>query len=255
MLKIRVVEDLGELVKLVQQFAEVRAASAPAAGRAEFQAGREATYRSALADPELRGQTAAVAETPNGRVVAFKLGGRYVGASSPWRESGGGALVIPQGGATREVSHAVREQWAERPVPHCVLVAVHPEFKRQGLGTAVTRAWGEARPADETYATGHIAFDNASSLAMFHRLGAQIVGAREYGQYLYLLPLRGQSRARVSAQVTTIQGAAPPGVDAALCGLGPVREIGGRQPGARTSAIPMEGAIQRAAAMEQGRER
>ncbi|MEU8136350.1 GNAT family N-acetyltransferase [Streptodolium elevatio] len=246
MFRIRVVRDPDEISRLIPELAAVWAASESQ----DVRAATEAKYRRASTDPQAPAFSAAVAQTSDGRVAGFRAGSLYTGDRSLWRDSFGGPLLVPRAGGMHAISAATRERWADRPVPHGLAVAVHPEFKRQGLGREVTRAWGDGRPADEQYATGHIAPDNTASLATFRSLGAQIIGTREDGRYFYLLPLRGQGPAEVDRQVAAIQRDAP-GFDAALGGL---TAVPGRIPGTHATrapevALPIGRAVERAAGL------
>lgn len=154
------------------------------------------------------------------------------------------------------MSKATQEHWAKQPVPHTLSVAVHPEFQRQALGTAVSEAWRDARPSHERYSTAVIGSDNVASLTLFDRLGAQIVGMTTNGKLFVLMPLRGQSAAEVGLQVASIQHGTPD-MGTALRGLCPIAELPRPEPHAvpgHDVALPMSSAIQHAADLRQGNE-
>ncbi|WP_436772452.1 N-acetyltransferase family protein [Yinghuangia sp. YIM S09857] len=236
-------KDPDEISRLIPELADVWAA----AEGLPIRDATEAKYRRALSDPNSPVWSVAIAQTADDRVAGFRAGSLYTGPRSLWRDSFGGPLLVPRDGGTHRVSAATRERWADQPVPHGLAVAVRPEFRRQGLAKDVTQAWGDARPADERYATGHIAADNTASLATFRSLGGQIIGTRENGRYFYLLPLRGQSPAEVDHHVATIQRDTPE-VDAAVSGLVQVSELpqGLRAAPGHEVALPISRAIEHA---------
>ncbi|NUU22487.1 MAG: GNAT family N-acetyltransferase [Streptomycetaceae bacterium] len=250
-------DDPAEFTRLIPQFADLHALLfASAEKRDQVRARRDEVYRRHLGDPEISRVTAAVAEAPDGTVVGFRAGALYTGSQSLWRDSFGGPLLVPRGDERVPVGDATREQWAEKPVPHGLEVAVHPDYQGHGLGRELAGAWGDARPGDEEYATGHIAPTNAPSLSTFRHLGAQIIGTRENGRYFYLLPLKGQSRHEVDLEVAAIQNDTV-GLASAMRGLGDVRDLAQHTSAASHPqvALPIDRAIEQAVATqhEQGR--
>lgn len=256
MVSIRIVDDPGEFARYIPKFSAAQVALRKPRNYTQAVAKLDALIRERMSDPEASRFSASVAETADGQLAGFHWGALYRGSSSHWRSNG--PLWVPRDKGAVPVSAATVEQWADKPISHSVFVTVRADYHGQGLGTALLHAWADARPADEQYATAHIEPTNGPSLRTFRSNGAQIIGTRDNGNYFVLTPLRGQPRDQVNLQVASIQHEMS-GVDAALRGLGSPRDVASHGPRSTpvepAVALPIETAIQRAAAAQHEPER